>query len=138
MRRPVPILTILRNPVIPPSRSHAPASLMFKRGIPQGQGLPAVAAAPFLTLPHQLYAAFVFEPAGFRIDAHFPAIRVDSEGSRVRETVAKRELRVGAGFRDGAAAEQGYSSLALLITASAILQILHGQSVSPAISSIIL
>ena len=33
VRRPVPLLTVLRDPVVAPRRAHAPASLVLKSGV---------------------------------------------------------------------------------------------------------
>lgn len=50
MCRRIPIFPVLRDAVVPPRRSHSPASLMFEGGVPKGQGFPAERAAATLTL----------------------------------------------------------------------------------------
>jgi hypothetical protein len=104
VRRPVPILTVLRDSVVSPGRSHASTALMLKSGLAEGQSLLTEAAAASLAQEHGLYAAFVLAPTGGRILADFPSIRVSSDRSIQDGLVVLGELRLHSDFRDGAAA----------------------------------
>jgi hypothetical protein len=74
--RSIPGLPIFFYSVVSPRGSHPPPSLMLKRGLAEGQSLPAEAAAASLTQEHGFYALLVLAPALRGVGADFPAVSV--------------------------------------------------------------
>lgn len=81
---------------------------MFKSGLAEGQSSLTKAAAVILAQQHGFYATFVFSPSRRTIDADFPAVRVNSVAAVFRKGPVLGDFRVGAGVRDGAAAESHF------------------------------